>query len=96
MIVRSSFLLLSVASVVLASACASSPQMPAGVKAGEFARLSCTGGRTFAVRMAEDGKSARVRAMHGAAELSLQPDGAYVGDEYTLAMPASAGSHALA
>ena len=92
MIVRPVLLLVSLTSAVLATACASSPQMPAGVKAGEFARLSCTGGRTFAVRMAEDGKSARVRAMHGAAELSLQPDGAYSGDEYKLAMPASAAA----
>ncbi len=79
-------------SVVLLAACASSSQWPAGVKPGEFARLACTGGKTFAVRMAEDGKSARVRALHGAAELSLQPDGAYAGDEYKLALPASAAA----
>jgi hypothetical protein len=77
---------------LVAAACASSPQLPAGVKAGEFARLACGGGRTFAVRIAEDGETARVRAMHGAAELSLQTDGAYAGDEYKLAMPAASGA----
>ena len=92
MIVRPALWLVSLTSAVLATACASSPQMPAGVKAGEFTRLSCTDGRTFAVRMAEDGKSARVRALHGAAELSLQPDGAYSGDEYKLAISASAAA----
>jgi hypothetical protein len=88
MTVRSILLFVSVSA--LAAACATGPQLPAGVKAGEFARLACDGGRTFAVRMAEDGKSARVRALHGAAELSLQPDGAFAGDEYKLMMPASA------
>jgi hypothetical protein len=84
-----SILLLSSMSA-LAAACATGPQLPTGVKAGEFARLACDGGRSFAVRMAEDGKSARVRALHGAAELNLQPDGAFAGDEYKLMMPASA------
>jgi hypothetical protein len=79
--------------VVLATAavlagCATSPQLPPGIKPGEFARLSCEGGKTFAVRMAEDGKSARVRALHGASELSLQADGVYGGEDYKLALPA--------
>jgi hypothetical protein len=80
------------AGALFTTACAFGTQPPAGVKAGEFARLACDGGRTFAVRMAEDGKSARVRALHGAAELSLQPDAAYIGDDYKLAMPASAAA----
>ena len=92
MTVRPFLLFASLASALLVAGCASGPQLPAGVKPGEFSRLSCSGGRTFAVRMAEDGKSARVRAMHGAAELSLQPDGAYAGDEYKLAMPSSAAA----
>lgn len=79
----------ALALAVGATACASGPQWPAGMKAGEFARLSCQGGRSFAVRLAEDGKSARVRAQHGAAELSLQPDGFYAGGDYKLALPAS-------
>jgi hypothetical protein len=83
-------LVLPLSVLAIVTACASSPSLPAGVKPGEFARLGCEGGRTFAVRMAEDGKSARVRALHGAAELSLQSDGAYAGDEYKLALPASA------
>jgi hypothetical protein len=69
--------------------CASSPQLPAGIKPGQFTRLSCEGGKTFAVRMAEDGRSARVRALHGASELGLQVDGAYAGEDYKLMLPAT-------
>jgi hypothetical protein len=79
------------AAAVLAS-CASSPQLPPGVKPGEFARLTCEGGKTFAVRMAEDGKSARVRALHGASELTLQADGAYASEDYKLALPAGSAA----
>jgi hypothetical protein len=78
--------------VLLTAACAFGPQLPAGVKAGEFTRMSCDAGRTFALRVAEDGKSVRVRTMHGAAELGLQADGAYAGDEFKLAMPPSAAA----
>lgn len=84
---RSFLVLASVASVVAVAGCASAPTLPPGVKAGQFTRLACEGGKTFAVRMAEDGKSARVRALHGASELSLQPDGAYAGEDYKLALP---------
>lgn len=89
MTARSLFLLAPLASALALAACASSPALPAGVKPGQFTRLTCEGGKTFAVRMAEDGKSARVRALHGASELSLQADGAYAGDDYKLALPAS-------
>jgi hypothetical protein len=81
--------LLFVLPLMLAAGCATGPQLPAGVKAGEFARLACDGGRTFSVRLAEDGQSARVRALHGAAELARQGDGAFAGDDYKLAMPAT-------
>lgn len=80
------------ATVILLAACATSPPLPAGVMPGEFARLACGGGKTFAVRVAEDGKSARVRALHGAAELALQPDGTFAGDEYKLTLPASSAA----
>ncbi len=86
---RSLFLLAPLAAAAVVAACATGSQLPAGVKPGEFARLACEGGKTFAVRMSEDGKSARVRALHGASELSLQPDGAYVSDDYKLALPAT-------
>jgi hypothetical protein len=89
---RSFFFLAPLASTLALVACASSPALPAGVTPGQFTRLTCDGGKTFAVRMAEDGKSARVRALHGASELSLQADGAYTGDDYKLAMPAASAA----
>ncbi len=76
--------------VALAAACASAPTLPAGMKAGQFTRMTCEGGRGFAVRMAEDGRSARVRALHGAVELVRQSDGSYVGEDYKLALSPSA------
>lgn len=89
---RSLLLLAPLAAAAVLAACASRPQLPPGVKPGEFARLTCEGGKTFAVRMAEDGQSARVRALHGASELSLQADGAYTGDDYKLALPAASAA----
>jgi hypothetical protein len=78
------------ACALLMAACSTTPQLPTGMKAGQFARMSCDGGRGFAVRLADDGRSARVRAMHGAVELSRQGDGVYLGEDYKLEMPASA------
>jgi hypothetical protein len=78
-----------IALAALAGACASAPTLPAGMKAGQFARLACETGRGFAVRMAEDGQTARVRALHGAVELARQSDGSYLGDEYKLALSPS-------
>lgn len=89
---RLKILLAPLASTLVLAGCASSPQLPVGVTPGQFARLTCEGGKTFAVRMAEDGKSARVRALHGASELSLQSDGAYAGEDYRLTLPASSSA----
>jgi hypothetical protein len=79
-----------VALAALAGACASAPSLPAGMKAGQFTRLACEGGRGFAVRVAEDGASARVRALHGAVELARQGDGSFLGEDYKLALSPSA------
>lgn len=89
---RSFLVLASLASVVAVAGCASAPTLPPGVQPGQFTRMACEGGKTFAVRMAGDGKSARVRALHGAFELSLQPDGAYAGEDYKLALPAASAA----
>ena len=53
---------------------------------------SGSAGAAMAYRLSEDGKSARVRALHGASELSLQPDGADAGDDYKLALPAASAA----
>jgi hypothetical protein len=92
MSVRSLLLLAPLAAVAILAACATRSQLPPGVKPGEFARLTCEGGKTFAVRIGEDGRSARVRALHGASELSLQADGAYAGEDYKLVLPAASAA----
>lgn len=92
MTARSLLLVAPWAAAAVLAACATSPQLPPGVKPGEFARLTCEGGKTFALRLSEDGKSARVRALHGASELSRQADGSYAGDDYKLALPAASAA----
>lgn len=67
----------------LVSGCASAPATPPGMVVGKFVSYDCTGGR-FSARAAEDGKSVRVRGLHGAAELDLKGDGIYEGDGYRL------------
>lgn len=75
--------IVTIAGLMLA-ACATSPSLPAGVKAGQFVRFACDGGKTFAVRVSEDGSSARVRALHGAAELASKGEGLFEGEGYRL------------
>lgn len=66
------------------SACASSPSVPAGMKPGQFVTYACDGGKVFRAPAAEDGKSVRVRALHGSAELDVKAAGAYEGEGYRL------------
>ncbi len=73
----------SVLVVALLGACASSPTVPRGMVAGKFVDFQCEGGR-FSARAAEDGKTIRVRGLHGAAELDMKGDGVYEGDGYRL------------
>jgi hypothetical protein len=90
MTARSLLPALGASALLLLSACATGPALPSGMKAGQFTRMACEGGRGFAVRVAEDGASARVRALHGAVELARQGDGSYAGEEYKLALSPSA------
>lgn len=78
---RSLILLAIVAAV---SGCASSLPAPAGLTPGRFVSLECQAGKRLQARYAEDGRSVRVRAMHGAAELERQSDGSFAGDGYVL------------
>ena len=80
--------------VVLISGCASmggSP-WPGGMQAGKFSRMTCDAGKTFSVRPAEDGKSVRVRALHGAAELERKADGQFAGEGYELKLGGAQGA----
>lgn len=82
--------LILLAVVAAASGCASSPPAPTGLAAGRFVSLDCQAGKRLQARYAEDGRSVRVRAMHGASELERQADGSFAGDGYVL-RPASDG-----
>lgn len=58
--------------------------------AGKFVNFECDGGR-FSARAAVDGKSIRVRGLHGAAELDMKGDGLYEGDGYKLMTKGATG-----
>lgn len=73
----------SLLAVALLGACASAPTAPAGMVVGKFVNFECQGGR-FSARVAEDGRSIRVRGLHGAAELDIKGEGVYEGDGYQL------------
>ncbi len=75
--------LAAVATLTVACA-APPPALPAGLTAGRFVPMECAENRQFQVRISEDGKSARVRALHGSAELDRTADGIFVADGYTL------------
>ena len=81
-------------SVVLASAllgaCATTTVPAPGMVVGKFVNFECQGGR-FSARAAEDGKSVRVRGLHGAAELELKGNGVYEGDGYKLVTQSPTG-----
>lgn len=67
---------------LLAGACAT-VSVPDGMKAGEFVRLSCEG-QSFQVRFADDGRSVRVRSLHGSAELDKKAEGVFEGEGFAL------------
>ena len=69
--------------VVLLTASASAPMPAPGMVAGKFVNYECQGGR-FSARASEDGKSVRVRGLHGAAELDMKSEGVFEGDGYQL------------
>lgn len=88
------FVLLVPAVVLMVSGCASmgGPAWPGGMQAGKFSRMTCDAGKTFAVRPAEDGKSVRVRALHGAVELERKAEGQFAGESYELKLGGAQGT----
>jgi hypothetical protein len=71
------------AATTMLFACASAPMPAPGMVAGKFVEFQCQGGR-FSARVAEDGKTVRVRGLHGAAELDMKAQGVYEGEGYRL------------
>ena len=80
--------LLVLAACVVSAACASSP---AGLVAGKFMTLQCADNKSFQARSSEDGRTIRVRSLHGSAELESQGGGRFAGDGYELNLFAEGG-----
>ncbi len=72
------------------AACASSPG--GGLAAGKFVSMQCADARGFQARLSEDGRTVRVRAHPGSAELESQGDGRYAGEGYALNLRADGGA----
>jgi hypothetical protein len=81
---RQVHLSLTIIAAALLGACATPSPMPTGVVAGRFVTFTCESAKTFQARWTEDGKSVRVRAHHGSAELSSAGDGVFEGEGYRL------------
>lgn len=67
--------------VLLTAACATAP---AGMQAGRFVDYACDNNARFSARLADDGKTVRVRSIHGAAELADQGGGRFADSEFVL------------
>jgi len=85
------FAFASVLTAALLAACASTPSAPEGLVAGRFVTLNCADGKSFQARYAEDGKTVRVRAHPGSAELDRQADGRFAGEGYVLNLKGEGG-----
>lgn len=66
----------------LAAGCASTADVPAGMKAGQFVSYSCEDGKRLAARAAADGATVRIR-FEGGYELDRN-GGVYEGDGWKL------------
>jgi hypothetical protein len=75
-----------------AAGCATSPPAPAGLTAGKFVTMACAENKSFQVRLNDDGRTIRVRAHPGSAELDRQADGSFTGDGYVFKPTAEGGA----
>lgn len=73
----------ALATLTLVACAATAPVVP-GAEPGKFVRLACADNKAFQLRVSESGRSVRVRALHGSAELEARADGDFVGDGYQL------------
>lgn len=69
---------------IFAGGCASMATPVPGLVPDTFVRLSCADNKTFQLRANADGKSIRVRGLHGSAELEAKGDGTFAGEGYLL------------
>lgn len=77
--------LASLAALSLLAGCASTADVPAGMKQGKFVDFSCEGGKRMSARAAEDGSTVRVR-FEGGYELDRKAPGQYEADGWKLNM----------
>ncbi len=84
--------ILALAAAVAAAGCATSPTASGGLPAGKFVTMSCAENKSFQVRMSDDGRTVRVRAHQGSAELERQADGRFAGEGYVLNLKAEGGA----
>jgi hypothetical protein len=77
---------------LILAGCATSPPAPGGLKAGKFVTMSCSENKSFQARLSDDGRTVRVRAHPGSAELEKQADGSFSGDGFVLKFSADAGA----
>jgi len=66
---------------LLTAACATAP---AGMQAGRFVDYACDKNARFSARLADDGKTVRVRSIHGSAELSDQGNGRFADADFVM------------
>lgn len=71
------------------AACAS--QMAAGLPSGKFVTLECAENKSFQARLSDDGRTVRVRAHAGAAELESRGGGIFAADGYVLNLRGEGG-----
>jgi hypothetical protein len=73
----------------LAAGCASTADVPAGMKAGQFVSYSCEDGKRLAARAAADGATVRIR-FEGGYELDRKGPGVYEADGWKLSTTGAA------
>lgn len=77
---------------IAAAGCATAPPAPGGLRAGQFVTMACAENKSFQARLSDDGRTIRVRAHPGSAELDRQPDGSFTGDGFVLSFSGDAGA----
>ncbi len=80
--------LVALACALTAAGCATAPS---GLPAGQFVTLQCADNKSFQARMSDDGRTVRVRAHHGSAELDSRGEGRYAGNGYMLNLRGEGG-----
>jgi hypothetical protein len=77
-------------SLSMMAGCATTGPTPAGMQPGKFVAYSCDAGKRLQARLADDGKSIRIR-YEGGYELDSKGNGVYETDGWTLDTTAKSG-----